>query len=133
MPLVTIIVIGSLLFCTIVHYETLRALNKPWRLPFLAEQGRVMIVLLGSLASHLIHILLFAMLYYLLRDKFGLGNFGGQFQDSFNSFLYFSAETYTSVGFGDIYPLGLLRMISSIETLIGLLLIIAGTVVTVKW
>ncbi|MHB8622686.1 MAG: ion channel [Sulfuricaulis sp.] len=37
--------------------------------------------------------------------------------------LHFSAETYTSIGFGDIYPLGTLRMIAGIEAPSGLLLI----------
>jgi hypothetical protein len=39
------------------------------------------------------------------------------------SFLYFSSETYTTLGFGDIYPTGALRMICGIESLIGLLMV----------
>lgn len=35
----------------------------------------------------------------------------------------FSAETYTTIGLGDIYPLGPLRLITGIEALNGLLLI----------
>ena len=41
----------------------------------------------------------------------------------FASYLYFSAETYTTIGLGDIYPLGPLRLITGIEALNGLLLI----------
>ena len=60
---------------------------------------------------------------YYMRDKFGLGNFGGHFADTLPTFLYFSAETYTSLGFGDIFPIGPLRIVCGIETLNGLLLI----------
>jgi len=35
----------------------------------------------------------------------------------------FSAETYTTIGLGDTYPLGPLRLITGIEALNGLLLI----------
>jgi hypothetical protein len=61
--------------------------------------------------------------YFLLRDKFGLGQFGGNFQDVFSSFLYFSTETYTSLGLGDIYPMGKIRMLTGIEALTGLVMI----------
>ena len=37
--------------------------------------------------------------------------------------MYFSAETYTSLGFGDISPLGPIRMIAGFEALHGLLMI----------
>ena len=42
---------------------------------------------------------------------------------SLASCLYFSAETYTSLGFGDLTPVGPLRMIAGVEALNGLLLI----------
>jgi len=37
--------------------------------------------------------------------------------------LYFSAETYTSLGFGDVVPDGPLRLLAGAEALNGLLLI----------
>ncbi|MDB5947629.1 MAG: two pore domain potassium channel family protein, partial [Ramlibacter sp.] len=39
------------------------------------------------------------------------------------SFLYFSIETYTSLGFGDVFPLGQIRMLAGMEALTGLLMI----------
>lgn len=38
-------------------------------------------------------------------------------------FWYFSIETYTSLGLGDIDPLGQLRLLTGIEALTGLLMI----------
>ena len=37
--------------------------------------------------------------------------------------MYFSAETYTSLGFGDVTPLGPIRLLAGVEALNGLLLI----------
>ena len=52
-----------------------------------------------------------------------MGGFCGTFEDSLSSFLYFSSETYTTLGFGDIYPTGSLRMVCGIESLVGLLMV----------
>ena len=108
----------------VAHYETLRRLND--RLSstgLISPRAKVLVALVGAMASHLLQIGLFAVSYWLLRDKFGLGGFGGVFEDSLASFLYFSSETYTTLGFGDIYPTGPLRMICGIESLVGLLMV----------
>lgn len=39
------------------------------------------------------------------------------------AFFYFSAETFSTAGYGDIVPQGALRIIASIESLNGLLLL----------
>lgn len=113
-----------ILACVMLHYEALRLMDAG--LPaatFIPGRAKVVAALTGAMGSHFCQIALFALAYYLLRDKFQLGNFAGRFTDSFVSFLYFSAETYTTVGFGDIYPLGPLRLLVGIESLTGLLLL----------
>jgi hypothetical protein len=40
-----------------------------------------------------------------------------------NEFFYYSAVTYTTLGFGDITPLGHLRILTTVESLAGLILI----------
>jgi hypothetical protein len=110
--------------CILIHYEVLRTLND--RLPgasWLPTRMRVVAALFGAMASHFGQITIFAFAYYILRDKFGMGQFGGQFDDIYSSFLYFSAETYTTLGLGDIYPMGPLRLVLGTETLTGLLMI----------
>ena len=86
-------------------------------------RARLLVVLFGTFFGHLLGISFYAMAYYFARNHYGLGNFGGNIYDSFSSYLYFSAETYTTIGLGDIYPLGPLRLITGIEALNGLLLI----------
>jgi hypothetical protein len=110
-----------LLTCTFIHYEMLAllstSLDRSRRLPL---RPRTYFAILGAVLSHIIQIILFGVVYYLFRDKFNLGTFGGNFTDTFSTFLYFSAETYTSLGFGDIYPIGAIRMLVGVETLTGL-------------
>ena len=108
---------------TLMHYELLRGLSALLRK--LANAGRIQVLIgiFGAFFAHLLEILLYAAAYYYLRDHFDLGNFGGHFADRFSTFLYFSAETFTSVGFGDIFPEGTLRLVCGSEALNGLLLI----------
>jgi hypothetical protein len=110
--------------CTLLHYECLKLLNDYLpRATIIENRAKVLAALGGAMISHLSQIMLFAGAYHLLRDNFGLGGFGGQFRDAFSSFFYFSIETYTSLGIGDVYPLGSLRLVTGIEALTGLLMI----------
>lgn len=108
---------------TFTHYEVLSLLSAQVPRIRIRPRARLLAVLFGTFFGHLVEITFFALAYYYLRDRFDLGNFGGRFVDTFPSYLYFSAETYTSIGLGDIYPLGSLRMLAGIEALSGLLLI----------
>ncbi len=83
----------------------------------------MLVGILGLFVAHTSEIVLYGVAFYYLRDRFGLGNAGGHFADTLLTFLYFSGETYTSFGFGDIFPVGPLRAVCGIETLNGLLLI----------
>ena len=73
------------------------------------------------LVSHLIHVSLFAVGYQFLSDAESklIGNLDGSWID----FFYFSLSCYSSLGFGDIYPVGSVRIISGIEALLGLMMI----------
>lgn len=87
------------------------------------HRALLLVVLFGCFAAHVVEIVIYAAAYWLLADRLGLGGFGGAFAGTPDSYLYFSAETYTSLGFGDIYPTGSLRLLAGFETLNGLLLI----------
>jgi hypothetical protein len=92
-------------------------------LPEVSSIAKVLIAVLGAMVSHACHVMLFAVAYYLLRDGLGSGGFGGGFHDNIASYVYFSMETYTTLGYGDIYPLGKLRIVVGSEALTGLLMV----------
>ena len=72
------------------------------RARFIARRANVLAAIAVAMCSHALQIALFALVYYLFQDSAGLGTIAGHFQNVFSSFLYFSTETYTSLGFGDI-------------------------------
>jgi hypothetical protein len=72
--------------------------------------------------AHLIEISIYAALYW-AGESWGLGQLHGEFVGKADEYFYYSASTYTTVGFGDITPSGPIRMITSAEALAGLSLI----------
>jgi Ion channel len=123
MLIATILAAFLVILSTFTHYEVLRLLSAYVPRIRIRPRARLLVVLFGTFFGHLLEIGFYALAYFYLRDYSDLGNFGGQFVDRFASYLYFSAESYTSLGLGDIYPLGPLRLITGIEALNGLLLI----------
>jgi hypothetical protein len=108
---------------TFTHYEVLRLLSAYVPRIRIRPRARLLVILFATFSGHLLEISFYALAYFFLKDHFDLGTFGGKFVDNFPAYLYFSAETYTTIGLGDIYPLGPLRLITGIEALNGLLLI----------
>ena len=108
---------------TLVHYEVLAQLSA--RLPGIAIAPRLklIVVMLAAFAAHASEIGLYAVATWTWISQVGAGGFTGSVGATFASCLYFSAETYTSLGCGDIVPSGPLRLLAGAETLNGLLLI----------
>lgn len=112
-----------LIASTLVHYETLRAMS--YALPRLAIPARIkmVLVILGAFAGHMLEVLLYTLAYQWMLWEHGLGTLGQTRQPSFLTSIYFSATTYTSLGYGDVVPTGPLTLLAASEALIGLLLI----------
>ncbi len=117
--------INTLIVATAVgiHFEMLNWLSARVPAMTMRNRTRVVVALLGAIFAHIIEIWLFALAYYFIIyfDKMGglEGNFDGTLHDCF----YFSITTYTTVGYGDIAPLGDVRFLAGLEALTGLVLI----------
>lgn len=115
----------------LVHYEALRLISTYMlpRLTMVRPRGRIVFVMFGVFAAHTVEIYIYAIGYWLMAELgagvggVGLSHYDGRPIADLTSLLYFSSVTYTSLGFGDIVPLGGLQLVSGIEALNGLLLI----------
>ncbi|MBK9426447.1 MAG: two pore domain potassium channel family protein [Gammaproteobacteria bacterium] len=107
--------------CVLFHYEALRFIGAS---AARVKQHRraVLTVIFGVVGAHLAEILLYALAMY-LGHTLGLGALVGEPHPRPAQYFYLSAETFTTLGLGDIYPTGDLRLIASLEPLIGMLLI----------
>lgn len=110
----------------VIHYEALRLLAihvEDLKLPFRVRL-RMALVMLAIVVTHVLEILVFALGLYLAVRVVGVGDLAGQVENgTFHDYLYFSLVSYTTLGFGDIYPTAGLRIITGVEALTGLLMI----------
>ncbi|WP_372722951.1 potassium channel family protein [Immundisolibacter sp.] len=107
--------------CVLFHYEALRLIGSA-AVAVRQHRRAVLVIIFGVVATHVVEILVYAFAMY-LGHRLGLGTFVGEPHPQAAQYVYFSAETFTTLGLGDIYPTGSLRLIASLEPLIGMLLI----------
>ncbi len=88
-----------------------------------AVETRVLFIVLVLFVAHIIEIAFYGLAYAGSVQILGLGSFMGAEVNDVMSYLYYSGVIYTSLGLGDIYPLGHIRFITAMETLNGFLLI----------
>jgi hypothetical protein len=112
-----------LIVATLVHYEALRVLGFTLPLLPMPSRAKVIVLIIGAFATHAIEIGLFAGAMQGLAHWTDPAAFGTAQPIDFRRVLYFSAETYTSLGYGDIVPHGPLRLLAGAEALTGLLMI----------
>ncbi|MAT91556.1 MAG: ion transporter [Halioglobus sp.] len=106
-----------------IHYEFLHRITL--LLPNMRIRYRFRIVLgvFLALTAHAVEVWIFAYSFYLMHHAPGWGELVGNFDGTFMDCVYFSFTTYTTLGFGDIEPLGDLRFLTGLESLTGLVLI----------
>lgn len=123
MGLIALACLLLVMLTTVVHYEVLRCMAA--RLPAAAipTRAKLLVVIFGAFVAHFVEIALYAVAIYGLVRLTGLGTLGDGGHASLAQCLYYSAETYSSLGYGDVAPQGPLRLLAGMEVLNGLLLI----------
>ena len=119
--LATIMIVVS---CVLVHYEGLVILGR-WvtHEPF-SPRIRIATVIIGQLFLHVIEIWIFGLGYYLMANSGDLGSLvQGTEPLHFADYFYYSAAVFSTLGFGDIVPVGPMRFLTGMEAVVGLTLI----------
>ena len=120
-PLLTLLLVAT---CVLLHYEGLSLLQRRLvRVHLGPRRTRVLAGIGGVLTMHALEILIFAGGYRLALLHPDAGGLVGPHDGSWFDWAYFSATTYTTLGIGDIAPVGPVRMIVAVESLLGLVLI----------
>jgi len=108
---------------TVIHYEVLRLAHAGLPILSIPKRTKVLVVIFAAFIAHALEIAVYGVTVFALVNYFHLGRLTGTAGFSFLNCLYFSAETYTSLGFGDLTPTGPVRLLAGVEALNGLLLI----------
>lgn len=119
----SVVSLGLILFCTAMFYEILAHV---WLLLARLEARprlQILVTVLSAFAGHTIAVWAFGLTAYVMSDHLGFGEIAGTVGHGVMDYVYFSAVTYSSLGLGDVYPTGGLRLVTAVEAITGLLLI----------
>ncbi len=118
--LITAVLVSAAVY---LHYEVLERLNfsmPHWKLQ---PRPRILLMIVTILAVHIAEIWIFGLGIFATTHAPQLGQITGVDQLLFLDAVYLSATTYTTVGYGDLAPVGAIRLIMGTEALTGFVLI----------
>jgi hypothetical protein len=119
---VVAVTLGLVALCVLVHYEglvlTQRVISRQRR----HRRVKVMEAISMLIVLHMVEIAIFGLAYWFVLLWPQNGSITPATYDLFDH-LYFSAVTYTTVGYGDLAPVGPIRFMAGVESLLGLVLI----------
>lgn len=107
----------------LLHYEALWVISRQIEKSQRPHRQRILGMAFGVIMTHIVEIWLFGVTGWWLTEQLSIGALNGY--DSFNvlDHIYFSAVTYTTVGYGDIYATGPVRFLYGTLALTGFVLI----------
>jgi hypothetical protein len=122
---VSVFLINSVIVASavLIHYEFLFHMTKLIKVLNIGHRYRIVLGVFGALIAHAVEVWIFAIAYYIMSGSGNWGHLEGNFGGSLLDCAYFSFTIFTTLGFGDIVPIGDLRYLTGIESLTGLVLI----------
>lgn len=118
----TLVVVAAVM----LHYEVSVLLSRWVATTHLSHRRRILMLVFGLLLLHVGEIWLFGLAGWFLVTIMETGQImvvTGQIHFDILDYVYFSAVTYSTVGYGDMWALGPVRFLFSSEALVGLVLI----------
>lgn len=120
-----IMIINSVLvgIAVLIHFEVLNMLSLV--IPRLPINRRLSILfgVFGALLAHVLEVWLFAFGIYGVVISHQFGELVGPIEETLLDCVYFSFTCYTTLGFGDVRPVGNIRFLTGLEALTGVVLI----------
>jgi hypothetical protein len=109
----------------VIHYDGVTMIARRYSRRVPRHDRRAMLkIIFALLALHVAEIWCYGFAYWGLAMVPGAGYVLGEHgADHLFDAVYFSAATYSTVGFGDLSPIGAVRLLAGLEAVTGLLLI----------
>jgi hypothetical protein len=107
----------------LVHYEGLRWMSVRLGSLHAVRRRKVLFGVYGVILLHIVEIWLFGLCLWLLMKMEYAGVLSGVAEPGVLDAVYMSATTFTTLGYGDLVPVGPLRFLVGTETLSGFILI----------
>jgi len=123
MFLFVIVTILAIMASVLLHLVGSQRLVVLWDQNALLRRWRIAALVVVFIIIHMIEIGFFTVGINVLLEDGGFGYLEGMGAHDVGSLIYYSAITYTTVGYGDITPVGDLRLFAAIEALTGMVLV----------
>jgi hypothetical protein len=107
----------------IYHHTGLRLLDRLTGKDKRQPNVTVMAIFIGLLVLHTSEIFGWAYAYSALHNHGALGDLSGNFDGSWQDYVYYSGINYITVGYTQIESSGDLRLVSMMEALLGFMII----------
>jgi hypothetical protein len=121
--LVVLATAATVALAVLVHYEGLAWMSSWLTRAHSLRRRKVLLGVYGVIVLHVIEIWLFGCAMWGLLIVPNAGAVNGVAPTPFLDAIYLSAETFSTVGFGDLTPLGPIRFLTGTEALVGFILI----------
>ncbi len=122
--LVTVAVtFATVVAVVLLHYEGLSLIGRTIRSRAIHHRAKILMLIFAQLSLHIFEIWMFALAAFVLTQAFAFGAILPVPSGGYLDYVYFSAITYTTVGFGDFVPSGPVRFLAGMEALSGFVLI----------
>ncbi|WP_404416619.1 ion channel [Marinospirillum sp.] len=118
--LITLIVV---VFSVLLHFEAILLISQMLKKLRLTRRPRFILMIMGLLMAHVLEIWVFGAAGWWMVRMGDMGQLVGYTDLEFLDYIYLSAASFTTVGFGDLAPQGMIRMLFGTESLTGFLLI----------
>ncbi|MFP3342798.1 potassium channel family protein [Vreelandella aquamarina] len=113
----------AVVLAVLLHYEALWLISRQIEQSHRPHRQRILVMAFGVLATHIAEIWLFGVTGWWLSAVQGIGALKGYESFHLLDYIFFSAVTYTTVGYGDIYAVGPVRFLYGTLALTGFVLI----------
>lgn len=118
------VTILTLLLAVTLHYEAFIRLSAWLERSGRRGRQRILIMVLALILVHAVEISLFATAAWVLLEYVAdSGSITAPYTVMFLDYIYLSSVTFTTLGFGEIYPNGPIRFLYGTEALSGFALI----------
>jgi small-conductance mechanosensitive channel len=111
------------IICVLLHYEALSLLTGVLKRIRIQPRPRILVMILTILAIHVMEIWIFGFGYWGLMQNAAHGQLVATHPIGLLDCVYYSAVCYTTLGLGDLTPVGNIRFLTGMESLTGFVLI----------
>jgi len=120
---VVLATLAAIAACVLLQYETLIFIWRRLSTHKGHRRVKVLHAVVSLMALHAVEVSIFGTTLWLLALWPACGGLAGQDATGFFDYIYFSAITFSTVGFGELWPVGAVRFLAGLESLAGLVLI----------